>query len=260
MFKQLPFRKTLALLAYVHFGFLTSALFPAAAEPLVLSVGTFHLPPYAYSEDNGKIAGSSIDTLQKLAGLAGLTLDLKMLPWKRAMVQAEAGELDALYPCAPRPERARAFLFTQTLGKDVVSLVAKRSDDKHWQISSINDIKRHGASLVVLSGGAIESLLKRAGIKNYITVQEKDPMALMVHLGRVDFALEYQRRLDFDSGTLGLVDNIITKPLAEMTYGLCLSRLAQNIDGKMVRLNAAIQDLQDTASQTRVAPDFSEER
>ncbi|HLO94637.1 MAG TPA: transporter substrate-binding domain-containing protein [Burkholderiaceae bacterium] len=84
---------------------------PAAAEPRVLHFGTEPFPPYVI-ERQGRAVGPMVDVLRATCESLGWRCELALLPWRRALAEAESGRLDGLFPLLQTAERERLFHFS----------------------------------------------------------------------------------------------------------------------------------------------------
>jgi polar amino acid transport system substrate-binding protein len=71
-----------------------------------LSVVTLHYPPYIY-EENGKVAGFSADLLKEVFRRMDIPMQIKVLPWKRALKMVRDGKADAVLLAIKTEERQK---------------------------------------------------------------------------------------------------------------------------------------------------------
>lgn len=88
---------------------LTVAQATASAEVLVIGVSTGY-PPYYYKE-NGKLTGFCVDLADSVASIIGLEVVYKEFPWKRLILSARKGDVDAIMPLFKTKEREEYLLF-----------------------------------------------------------------------------------------------------------------------------------------------------
>lgn len=216
----------------------------ALAEPKLV-IGTFELPPYTYAAEGGEIKGSSIRKLERIAKVQDLDIEIKLFPWSRALQMAEDGALDAILPCAPRPERADRFLFSQMMGGDNVVLITPNVSEE-GDITEIRDLNAIGDRLAVLADGAIESLLNANGVTGYERVFQNQSILLMVTNRHIDFGLGFEQNILSDMEAHGIAaKNITMTTLAKVNYGLCVSRKAPDASAKLDLLNTGISEIRD---------------
>ena len=83
----------------------------AAEPPPVLHFGTEAFPPYVV-ERQGRAVGPMVEVLRAACERLAWRCELSLLPWRRALAEAEAGRLDGLFPLLQTPERERLFHFS----------------------------------------------------------------------------------------------------------------------------------------------------
>src|SRR5579859_5030289 len=89
---------------------LLSTLSVAAAEepPLIIDSPESH--PYAWRED-GQIKGLFHDLVMEAFQRAGRKVEIRLLPWARAMEEVRQGRADGMFVVYKTPERERDFAF-----------------------------------------------------------------------------------------------------------------------------------------------------
>jgi polar amino acid transport system substrate-binding protein len=83
------------------------AMAAAQAQPRAMRFVTEPLPPYSYLAD-GQPAGPMIDVLQAACARLDWRCSVEILPWRRALRMAQAGEVEGMFaivtpPHTPRP-------------------------------------------------------------------------------------------------------------------------------------------------------------
>lgn len=111
--------------------------------------------------------GIEIEMYRAIAEKMGLTLELKRLPWKRALLMLEHGQIDGLFPSSFKPERARIGQYpmaqnsidpsrrSRTNGYHLYKL---KESDIAWDGNTFKNL--NGQSLAAHQGWAIVSDLK----------------------------------------------------------------------------------------------------
>lgn len=82
----------------------------AVATELIVGVSTGY-PPYYY-ERNGKLTGICIDTVDAVAKSLNVRVTYKVFPWKRLLIAAKNGDVDAIMPLFRTPAREEFLYFT----------------------------------------------------------------------------------------------------------------------------------------------------
>ncbi|XZG68787.1 substrate-binding periplasmic protein [Chitinibacteraceae bacterium HSL-7] len=98
----------------------------ASAETLTV-YGDEAYPPYAYVE-HGEYKGIYVDLLRAISPRLGThTLDVKPLPWKRALAELETGHADAIFPPYFAPSRSHFIArYSTPLMFENVVLICRR--------------------------------------------------------------------------------------------------------------------------------------
>ena len=108
-------------------------MLPAAAEERQLQALTLDYPPYSF-EAGGKLTGIVFDITSEAFARIGVSLDAKIKPWKRALVEARVGEVDVLFNALHTPERASYLTYVDfsVIDEEVV-LIARKAMDSRFQ-------------------------------------------------------------------------------------------------------------------------------
>lgn len=88
---------------------LLTVTIPVQAETLVIGVSAGY-PPYYYKSD-GILTGFCIDTVNAVAREIGIDVEYKVYPWKRLMLRAKNGDIDAIMPLFKTEERETYLIF-----------------------------------------------------------------------------------------------------------------------------------------------------
>lgn len=80
-------------------------IIPAPLRAAMLVVGISNgYPPYYY-QNNGELAGACIDIINSVAQEMGIKVTYKVYPWKRLILSAKKGDVDAIMPLFRTTER-----------------------------------------------------------------------------------------------------------------------------------------------------------
>lgn len=98
------------LIRYFLFLFFLFAVHtPVHAETLVVGVSIGY-PPYYY-EDEGTLTGFCIETINAVAETIDFDVEYKIYPWKRLIVNAQNGTIDAIMPLFKTERREEYLIF-----------------------------------------------------------------------------------------------------------------------------------------------------
>ncbi len=109
----------------------------ASGEKIVFV--TSDQPPYVMSE-KGQPSGLDIDIVQELCSRLGVEAEIRVLPWKRALKNAEKGEADAIFAPRNTEERA-AFLYYPSEPLIIERTVILAPKGSGIKINSLDDLK-----------------------------------------------------------------------------------------------------------------------
>jgi len=102
---------------------LVLAVSPARADQYKLA--TFGFPPYEYEVD-GVAQGIAVDLVRRVMRNLGHEVDIQVLPWARALAEAESGEVAAVFTAYKTPERERYLDYSrEVLIDQTVSLFVR---------------------------------------------------------------------------------------------------------------------------------------
>ncbi|WP_338668176.1 substrate-binding periplasmic protein [Pseudodesulfovibrio methanolicus] len=155
-----------------------------AADPIVI-FGNDSKPPKSWME-NGRAKGILVDILHEVETRSGLTVDLRLMPWKRAYLNA----MDArggIFGLSKNKERQALFDFSELMYVDEMRLVVIKGHEFPYR--SMEDLR--GKTLGVTRGASYGDGFDRA--KDRIFTPSEDSGATsrlrMLLAGRIDAAL-----------------------------------------------------------------------
>lgn len=134
---------------------------PARADERAVTGYTENLPPLNYQGKDG-VQGFAAELLQLICLQAGLPLELSLLPWPRAVQQADANPRGLLFSLTRTPERESQYQWMGPIGarRIVVYKLAQRTD---LQLARLSDLGDH--KLGVVRDSATSRQLLAQGLK-----------------------------------------------------------------------------------------------
>ncbi|QPF71799.1 transporter substrate-binding domain-containing protein [Roseateles sp. DAIF2] len=105
-----------------------SLLQPAAADPPRHFV-TEPFPPYTYAGAGGSPAGPMVEVLREACAALQWQCEIELLPWRRALAQAQRGEVDGIFTVVDTPERRAYFHVSVPVIDARYTLFARAGDD-----------------------------------------------------------------------------------------------------------------------------------
>lgn len=138
----------------------------AAAGASLLGI-TENLPPLNYLDESGP-QGFSVELLRLMAAQAGLSLDLQVLPWVRAVQVAEGSANSVLFSLTRTPERENQFQWVGPIAQRRI-LLYKLSSRADLALAQLSDLG--GARIGVVRDSAADRALQAAGLRPGIELE-----------------------------------------------------------------------------------------
>lgn len=154
----------------------------SAAETRSLVIASLEHPPYVTETLQGK--GWAWELAEKAFISQGYKVDLKVLPWSRALKMAKLGQVDAIYLANKSPEREEWAYFSDRFG-DEEAVLWKRTD-LNFSFETLSELKvfRVGGLRSSFQQRYLESKgLEVIGLNNFTQGLR------MLHLKRIDLLI-----------------------------------------------------------------------
>ncbi len=150
----------------------------AAAQPALEIVGPIR-PPYV-SESDGKPAGPALELARRIAADAGLTPNIRILPFQRAVMQLELG--GTLYPALLRtPQRETRFAWIGMVYADRAVFFTRSG----MAAIDTQEQARQAAQIGVLRGSELLPMLQSYGLDNIHIASSEAENARLLQAGRI---------------------------------------------------------------------------
>ncbi|MDM8524411.1 transporter substrate-binding domain-containing protein [Desulfococcaceae bacterium HSG8] len=180
-------------------------LFPLntlAEEKIVLdTLGDF--PPFQYQDDNGKATGTDIDIAYEVCKRLGLELEFRIVPWARALKEAEAGKVAGIIAALLKEERTKFLYYTTEpihIQKNAV-MIRKGSEIK---IAGFDDLK--GKSIGVIRKFSYgKEFDDYQGLKKEVCNNLEEVIKIL-NKGHVDVAMGSEKPFMFTAKQMGFQD------------------------------------------------------
>lgn len=112
-----------------------------------LKIATEEWPPYVYEQD-GKIAGYSIEILNSVFAEMGVTVTYEQFPWKRALKGVFSGTSDALFHASKNEERQQYCYYPKEyLAQSGYVFFIRKEDSGRLKFDSFDDLVGHDVGL-----------------------------------------------------------------------------------------------------------------
>jgi len=212
---------------------------PAHARKLVLAATEY--PPY-YSETldrDGPVAELTVTALQK----AGHEVEVRFMPWARALKLGEQGKVDGLIGVWRSPERERAFLYSEPVVSNRIVLCRNGTagPDKFTNFEALRPL-----TVGVVRGYADPPGLSAAGVKTEPVTHDLQNLRKLA-AGHLDLVLIDSRVSEYlinkHLGEAGARINCLQPAVQEHPQFLVVSRSAADAKAIVAGFNEQMQRL-----------------
>ena len=132
---------------------------------------TENLPPLNYAGGPAGADGFSVELLRLMAGEAGLSLDIQVQPWIRAMRSASEANNTVLFSLARLPEREALFQWVGPISERriVIYRLKRRSDIRFSSLEQLNGL--HGLRIGAVRESATAKRLLALGLLPEVNIR-----------------------------------------------------------------------------------------
>jgi len=121
-----------------------------AGEKIVFSTSEWE--PYIMLE-SGKISGFNVDIIHELCKRLGFEADIKVFPFKRALMSVKQGESDAIFSVRQNKERAEYLYYpSESINIERTVIIARKGSG--IKINGLDDLK--GKEIGIVGGYAYD--------------------------------------------------------------------------------------------------------
>ena len=164
-----------------------------AREKLVAFTG--YLPPLSI---NAEEKGIAVELMELVAEEAGIHLDIRFAPWKRAQVLAENTPNSLVFALAATRERFKKFTYIAPLIYTESAFVTLDEPINSFE-NAIGNERVIGVHL----GSQRAKILQRNGLTNLTEITSAEQMTSMLHAGRIDAWYTMSIRASYMAKQLG---------------------------------------------------------
>jgi polar amino acid transport system substrate-binding protein len=207
----------------------------------VVRMGYFDkFSPFSEKDDGGHMRGLLVESMDLVAGQAGVALEHYGYPWARAQLLVKQGELDAFCTVQTAERTAYADFCPTPLQRMAIGVYHRRGDARIAQINSVADLRE------LRQGGYVGS----GYVKEYLEADrilfEPDQDSVLRRLlnGSVDVFPQADLVTWMRIKALGYADRLQFTPLPFLppaTYSFGLRRSYPDAPALLTRMEAAIQ-------------------
>ncbi|GAA0772717.1 hypothetical protein GCM10009077_05880 [Roseibium denhamense] len=193
---------------------------------------TGYLPPLSINEAE---KGITVELMELVAEEAGIDLEIRYAPWKRAQILAEKTSGSLLFALASTRERRSRFHYIAPLiYTESVFVTLER------QINTAEEAKTAVRPIGVHLGSQRSRILKRHGVSNISEVATAEQLAAMLYAGRIDAWYTMRVRANYTAKTLGFDPKALVAG-APLSHGIQWLAANKDVSPEMrARYSAAV--------------------
>ena len=223
-----------------------------------LSVVTLHYPPYIY-EESGKVAGFSADLLKEVFRRMDIPVQIKVLPWKRALKMVKDGTADAVLLAFKTEEREQYADFPEEIFiTEPTSFFVMKDSGITWngELSSLNKYKI-GKPLGYSSGTKFDNAVS-SGLISHIDESGSPQITIRKLIkGRIDLLVANRYVILNELQKMENVGDIRElKPLVDEDPAYLAFSKKRNMKEMLKKHDEAIRRMKEDGSFQRIIDDF----
>jgi len=201
---------------------------------------TIHFPPYVIENDNSELSGFDVEVAREAFRRMNKPLEIKIVPWQRALASAKQGNVSGILTCSPR----QIFLMSDPISTATDALFLNADHNfKNYPIASVNDlIKYPDLKIGGVAGYRQLKLLDQYGLP-YDTSPEDSAALKKLFAGRINVFLTTKEFGEYTLQKLKLSHLIKIIPIRSKQYHICFSKLRPGIDDLIKRFNKALSTM-----------------
>lgn len=211
----------------------------AAAEPARSSVrlATLEWPPYVGAELPGQ--GYAAEAVRLACARSGIGVRYDFMPWARALLLAQRGDVDGVLPEYNNAERERQFLFSAPFPGGPVGLYKRRGDTIAYAHDPADDLDAALRSIAGHRIGTVRDYINNETFDHADYLEREEAVSDSVNLRklqhrRIDLVFidrwvaEYLLRSDplLERGTLEMMQPPIAEPALHVAWSRKSARAA----------------------------------
>ncbi|HZX29328.1 MAG TPA: transporter substrate-binding domain-containing protein [Telluria sp.] len=214
------------------------------------SVQTGHLPPFVIA---GPVrpAGALFEVVQALLQAVGEEPEIRVVPWKRAIVLAQEGPRTAVFPLSRLPERESSYRWLVQLYRERYVFFTRHGSD--FDIDHPEEMRTR--RIAVIRGASTEVALQRLGYQHLVEANEPRECLRYLQAGMADAVFGAQAIVRY--GLRDLPDRqayLLSVP--QMTMMSWLAGSHDFTDGDASRLQEAMRVLRASGAYARILANY----
>lgn len=210
---------------------------------------TEDFPPFTYAQvdaaDNDSAAGPFVEIVEAVCERLGVDCPVQLLPWRRALAAAEAGEAHGIFTVIRSPDRERTFHLTRMLVSSRYGVYARAAS--HFVYHRPQDLAGRTVAAYGPSGTSYLLGEHLANLPDVQLILEPDNRRLMRMLQAGRFGERGVAVVNQDVALHLIEHERLTEihqagELQPVSYAIGLSRVAVS-EGQFQRFNEALETL-----------------
>ena len=204
-----------------------------------IPIVTEDYPPYEMNEPVDGRRGFDFEVLEAAFGRKGYKVNVRFLPWRRALNYARRGDVAGLLTCAHREDREEFLIFSNPISQFTSGFYIRADHQGPEPLQLAHVLGQKTGSV-----GGYESLAELQDLG-------ADPMAApdtasavrMLHAGRFDYLYVGRETTDFVIQRLELAQSFRFYPIKQAPFHMCFSRKYRGVKKLVAIFNQALAEL-----------------
>lgn len=194
---------------------LLTAPLGAGAEAGAYRFVTLEFAPLIFTDDRGQPSGAAVEIVTETMRRLGHSVDIKVMPWSRALGLVQQGKADAIFTAYKNPEREVFLDYTSAvLVQQVIALYIKKGSGRQFS-GDLKDLK--GATIGTLNtisyGRAFDLAKEKLKLRTE-RVETLEENFRKLAAGRLDYVVSNRYSGEIAIETLRLMREIVELPKA----------------------------------------------
>lgn len=213
-------------------------------------------PPYLMAEnETSEVTGVDIDVTRAAFATQGISVQFKLMPWKRILKSMEQGLIAGTISCSIRPDREGFMLFSDSISA-VRRVVVSASELNANNIHTLQDLSNY--SVVSVEGWGMQKQLDRLKIEH----QTAPDLASAIKAVRYrDIELLYVAEYPalFYIKQLGIEQDLKVTPItneAVLPLHVCISKYYPNADNILATMNEGLLRIKESGQYEQIRSNY----
>ena len=208
-----------------------------AGEPLL--VVTEDYPPYEMANPINGLQGFDYDLATEAFTRMGHEIEIRFLPWKRALLYARRGDAVGILTCAHLPAREEFLLFSDPISSFTSGFYTRR-DFAGPVPRSLSDLM--GQRVGSVSGYESMAALEEAGLGPLAAIDTPGSVR-MLEAGRFDYLYLARQSTDFAIKQMGWTGRFDFHEISTRDFHFCFSKNYPGVEGIAEAFNRTLQKM-----------------